>query len=120
MIRRPPRSTLFPYTTLFRSPGTTVPQVDVTSARTIMKAIGEAVRKGLLQACHDLSEGGLAVAAAEMSLAGLLGMTIDLKNLNVGAPLGAYRGRYFEGKEGVPVGAGVDEGRGGGACVAPR
>src|SRR2546430_6059082 len=25
MIRRPPRSTLFPYTTLFRSPGTTPP-----------------------------------------------------------------------------------------------
>src|SRR5256714_2497346 len=67
--------------------GTTVPQVDVASARTTMKAIGEAIRKGLLQACHDLSEGGLAVAAAEMSLAGLLGMTIDLNNLNVGAPL---------------------------------
>src|SRR3712207_7117093 len=26
MIRRPPRSTLFPYTTLFRSPGKTLPQ----------------------------------------------------------------------------------------------
>src|SRR2546430_10361591 len=25
MIRRPPRSTLFPYTTLFRSPGTHIP-----------------------------------------------------------------------------------------------
>src|SRR3712207_7615861 len=25
MIRRPPRSTLFPYTTLFRSPATTLP-----------------------------------------------------------------------------------------------
>src|SRR5216684_7791694 len=25
MIRRPPRSTLFPYTTLFRSPGATIP-----------------------------------------------------------------------------------------------
>src|SRR2546421_6118 len=27
MIRRPPRSTLFPYTTLFRSPSTEVPQI---------------------------------------------------------------------------------------------
>src|SRR5690554_1053158 len=26
MIRRPPRSTLFPYTTLFRSPGTLIPE----------------------------------------------------------------------------------------------
>src|SRR5438046_9464389 len=30
----------------------------------------------------------------------------------------AYRGRFFEGKEGRPVGAGVDEVRGGDACVA--
>src|SRR2546426_9377231 len=28
MIRRPPRSTLFPYTTLFRSPGAAVPPRD--------------------------------------------------------------------------------------------
>src|SRR2546430_11718670 len=32
MIRRPPRSTLFPYTTLFRSPLTTAPSL--TSPRT--------------------------------------------------------------------------------------
>lgn len=29
-------------------------------------------------ACHDLSEGGLTVAAAEMALAGLLGVSLDL------------------------------------------
>src|SRR3712207_6866000 len=29
MIRRPPRSTLFPYTTLFRSPGTPVERVPI-------------------------------------------------------------------------------------------
>jgi phosphoribosylformylglycinamidine synthase len=43
-----------------------------------MKTLGSAIRMGLVQSCHDLSEGGLAVAAAEMSLAGLLGMTIDV------------------------------------------
>src|SRR5256885_4228148 len=32
MIRRPPRSTLFPYTTLFRSYGTTEPRYFSTSA----------------------------------------------------------------------------------------
>src|SRR3712207_7534021 len=32
MIRRPPRSTLFPYTTLFRSAGAEVPEGDVSSA----------------------------------------------------------------------------------------
>src|SRR5256885_13050716 len=33
MIRRPPRSTLFPYTTLFRSEATSVCPADRTSAR---------------------------------------------------------------------------------------
>src|SRR2546425_6712483 len=41
MIRRPPRSTLFPYTTLFRSPGTTDPVDTVEdAARVIDEAIG--------------------------------------------------------------------------------
>ncbi len=68
---------------VLRSPShlinTTVPHVDIKTARTTMKTLGSAIRMGLVQSCHDLSEGGLAVAAAEMSLAGLLGMTIDLK-----------------------------------------
>jgi phosphoribosylformylglycinamidine synthase len=36
-----------------------------------------AMRSGLVVACHDVSEGGLAVAVAEMCLAGRLGATID-------------------------------------------
>ena len=60
---------------------TSVPHVDIKTARITMKALGSAIRMGLIQSCHDLSEGGLAVAAAEMSLAGLLGMTIDVKQI---------------------------------------
>ena len=60
-------------------PGTIVPHVDIKTARITMKALGSAIRMGLIQSCHDLSEGGLAIAAAEMSLASLLGMTIDVK-----------------------------------------
>ena len=78
------------------APGTTVPQVDPTTSRTTMKAVGAAIRTGLVQSCHDLSEGGLAVAAAEMSLAGLLGMTIDLEDLRVWAP-------FADPREGVGV-----------------
>jgi phosphoribosylformylglycinamidine (FGAM) synthase-like enzyme len=37
-----------------------------------------AIAAGLVRACHDLSEGGLAVAAAEMSLAGRLGLRLEL------------------------------------------
>ena len=60
---------------------TSVPKVDVPHARALMGALGSAIRQGIVQACHDLSEGGLAIAAAEMSLAGLLGMTIDVGNV---------------------------------------
>ncbi|MBW7881457.1 MAG: phosphoribosylformylglycinamidine synthase subunit PurL [Caldilineaceae bacterium] len=45
------------------------------------RALHRAILAGLVQACHDLSEGGLAVAAAEMCLAGRLGATIDIELL---------------------------------------
>lgn len=61
-----------------RFPHTGVPRVDFARAPTTMRALGAAIRAGLVVACHDLSEGGLAVAAAEMALAGLLGLAIDL------------------------------------------
>ncbi len=34
---------------------------------------------GLVQSCHDLSEGGLGVAAAEMTFGGTFGLDIDLR-----------------------------------------
>src|SRR5688572_17844210 len=37
-----------------------------------------AITRGLVRACHDLSEGGLAVALAEMAFAGGLGARIEL------------------------------------------
>ncbi|MDI7277484.1 MAG: AIR synthase-related protein, partial [Anaerolineae bacterium] len=45
----------------------------------LARTLHEAVRRGLVRACHDLSEGGLAVAAAEMALAGEAGLHIDLR-----------------------------------------
>ncbi|MCC9076482.1 phosphoribosylformylglycinamidine synthase subunit PurL [Litorilinea aerophila] len=42
------------------------------------RALHRAIRQGLVQACHDLSEGGLAVALAEMAIAGRLGAAITL------------------------------------------
>ncbi len=62
-------------------PQTNVPQVDIPHAYATMKALGEAIRRGLVRACHDLSEGGLAVAAAEMALAGLQGAEIDVSRI---------------------------------------
>jgi len=42
------------------------------------RAVHQAIEKGLVYACHDCSEGGLAVAIAEMCLAGALGAEIRL------------------------------------------
>ncbi len=49
----------------------------------------QAILEGLVRACHDLSEGGLAVALAEMCIAGRLGAEItDLPHDNlVGLPV---------------------------------
>ena len=49
-----------------------------------------AIRAGLVRSAHDLSEGGLAVAAAEWSLGGRLGLDLDLAT--DGEPLGALFG----------------------------
>lgn len=53
----------------------------VKNALDRMRALHQAIRAGLVQACHDLSEGGLAVALAEMAVAGSLGAEIVLDSV---------------------------------------
>jgi phosphoribosylformylglycinamidine (FGAM) synthase-like enzyme len=55
-----------------------VPQVDMAVAKRTFAAIHQAMQQGLIRACHDLSEGGLAVAVAEMSFAGGYGASLSL------------------------------------------
>jgi phosphoribosylformylglycinamidine synthase subunit PurSL len=64
---------------------TNLPQVDLAAARTTFARLHAAIRAGLVRACHDLSEGGLAVAAAEMAIAGDLGLDLDLGAVAPGA-----------------------------------
>ncbi len=52
------------------------PQLDPT-APARYRALHQAIRAGLVAACHDVSEGGLAVALAEMCIASQLGVSID-------------------------------------------
>jgi phosphoribosylformylglycinamidine synthase len=58
--------------------GNNVPKVDFLKARALMISLGKAISRKLVCSCHDLSEGGLAVAAAEMAFAGGLGMELRL------------------------------------------
>ncbi|MEM3441898.1 MAG: AIR synthase-related protein, partial [Candidatus Bathyarchaeia archaeon] len=59
--------------------GKSVPKVRAAQAKRTFRAITKAIDLGLVKACHDLSEGGLAVAAAEMAFAGGLGLKLDLR-----------------------------------------
>jgi phosphoribosylformylglycinamidine synthase len=47
------------------------------SAPVRYRRLHQALRSGRVRACHDVSEGGLAVALAEMAIAGRLGLAID-------------------------------------------
>lgn len=61
--------------------GSSVPKVKIPQAKHIMEATVKAVDAGHIKACHDISEGGLAVAAAEMALSGGLGVELHLKSV---------------------------------------
>ncbi len=58
--------------------GGNVPRVEPQPALQLFTAVHAAMQRGLVRACHDLSEGGLAVALAEMSFGGELGAEIDI------------------------------------------
>jgi phosphoribosylformylglycinamidine synthase len=58
--------------------GRNVPVVDPLAGKDIFSALSGATKAGLVRACHDISDGGLAVAAAEMAFAGCLGAEIAL------------------------------------------
>ncbi len=58
--------------------GGIVPTVDTKAARATFGGVHQAILSGCVRACHDLSEGGLAVALAEMAFAGGLGVLADV------------------------------------------
>ncbi len=58
--------------------GGQVPTVRSASAKETFRRLHAAIQAGLVASCHDLSEGGLAVALAEMAIAGRVGAQVDL------------------------------------------
>jgi phosphoribosylformylglycinamidine synthase II len=61
--------------------GRTVPRVDAKRAKKIMGSTVKAIDSGWMKACHDISEGGLGIAAAEMAFSGGYGVNLWLKNV---------------------------------------
>ncbi len=67
--------------------GDRVPRVNPQRGKKLMDTLSAAMEKGLVKACHDLSEGGIGVAAAEMAFAGGLGVTLHLGKAPLGEPI---------------------------------
>jgi len=67
--------------------GNSVPKVNPHQGKWLMERLSLATEKGLVKACHDLSEGGISVALAEMAFAGGLGALVHLKWVPLGEPI---------------------------------
>ncbi len=63
--------------------GMDVPKVRKAQAKRIMKSITDAIDARCIKSCHDLSEGGLAVAAAEMAFSSDYGMELNLASVPI-------------------------------------
>jgi len=61
--------------------GGSVPKVEAASAKRLFAAVHAAIAAGAVRSCHDLSEGGLAVALAEMAFAGGCGARVTLASV---------------------------------------
>jgi phosphoribosylformylglycinamidine synthase len=59
------------------------------------RAMAKQISSGLVTACHDVSDGGVAVAAAEMCIASGLGMIIGAEHLMTDDAFAERPGRYL-------------------------
>ena len=63
--------------------GGSVPKVDAETNMKAYQKLLDAMDSGLVRACHDCSEGGLAVAVSEMAFTGDLGVDLDIGKVPV-------------------------------------
>ena len=61
--------------------GKSVPELYPEQANVNFSLVQEAIEKELLLACHDVSEGGIAVGVAEMCIAGNIGASVDISKV---------------------------------------
>jgi phosphoribosylformylglycinamidine synthase len=64
--------------------GNTVPKVDAASAYRLYEMLSNAMDKGLVASAHDVSDGGLGAALAEVAIGGDRGMRVDLAPIGLG------------------------------------
>ncbi|MCK9574305.1 MAG: AIR synthase-related protein, partial [Candidatus Omnitrophica bacterium] len=64
-----------------KTKGGIVPKVDKETAKKIFDTVSKVIKEKLVISCHDLSEGGLAVAISEMCMGSNLGANVFLKDV---------------------------------------
>ncbi len=69
------------------APHKAAPGVDLNLLSASIEALLAANERGWLASCHDISDGGLAVAMAEMCIGGQLGADIDMASLGKMRPV---------------------------------
>jgi len=72
------------------------PPAPVGEGPALARALYRAIRAGRVLSVHDLAEGGLAVAAAEMALAGGLGARVDLDRVPARGALAPFEALFSE------------------------
>ena len=88
--------------------GNNVPKVNPQKALKLMRSLQRAMQSGVVRSCHDCSEGGIGVAAAEMAFAGGLGLKINLGDVpyRSGRVYSAGSGRVYSAGSGRVYSAG--------------
>lgn len=76
--------------------GGKIPRVNASSALVRYRALNALVGQRALSACHDCSDGGLAVTVAEMCAGGRLGCVVDLDSVPVFEPMNYFEILYSE------------------------
>ncbi len=76
--------------------GGIVPHVDSASAKSRYQALHALMGQRAISACHDCSDGGMAVALAEMCIGGRLGCHIDLDAVAAFGQMSAFELLYSE------------------------
>ncbi len=81
--------------------GAGLPEIDIAAVAAAHAVVREAARRRTLGAVHDVSDGGLACALAEMAIAGGVGIEIDLAALT--AETGPEQALFGEGPGGFLI-----------------
>ncbi len=69
--------------------GNNAPNIRPDEGKLTMQRLSTAINSGLVRSCHDCSEGGIGVAAAEMAFAGGYGMSLNLDDVPTGDEIDA-------------------------------